>query len=129
MRTDGLTKKQIAVLRTIAEYQRREGISPTLAEIQALTGFSNKSVVHVVLCGLRDRGRIKWVHGCARSIMILPDVGPGHILPPALQDKLARYCAGAHEDPAGVVADAVALHLDFIEAQSGKYREPAGAPA
>lgn len=116
MNTAGLTTPQIRVLEYIEECLRLRGVSPTLEEIRAYTGTKNKGYVHAILRGLRDRGRIQWIDRHKRSITILPEGRANHTLPPDLQVKLEKYCAEHNERPTDVLADALALHFDSLEA-------------
>lgn len=116
MNTAGLTTPQIRVLEYIEECLRLRGVSPTLEEIRAYTGTKSKGSVHAILRGLRDRGKIQWIDRHERSITILPDDRANHTLPPDLQVKLEKYCAEHNERPTDVLADALALHFDSLEA-------------
>ena len=116
MKTEGLTKNQIRILEFIDESIRLHGLSPTLDEIRKYIGSISKSGIHYSLRCLRDRNRIRWIPGCNRSIVIVPDDRATHILPPDLQAKLEKYCADHNENAGDVLADALVLHFDQLEA-------------
>lgn len=86
--SEGLTKLQSRALDFITESITQRGLSPTIEEIRVAN----------------------------RSIVLVPDRRAGHVLAPDLQAKLERHCNKYGERPGDVVADAVALHLDALEA-------------
>lgn len=112
MNTAGLTERQAQALRFIAD-RIAGGVSPSLTEIGAHLGIAYRSGVHRLLVGLRERGRIDWHDHKQRSIRLMPDAG--YVLPAAVQLALEQYCAARGERAAGVVGDAVALHLDLMD--------------
>lgn len=117
MNTEGLTKQQIRVLEFIIESIEHRGLSPTLEEIRIHLGRKSRGSVHQILVGLRDRNRIRWIDGCNRSITIIGNKAQ-HRLPADLQAKLEAYCNAHDERPGDVLADALTLHFDALEAVS-----------
>lgn len=115
MNTEGLTKYQIRALEFITESIEQRGLSPTLGEIGEGIGMPNRGHVHRIVTGLRDRGRINWLPRCSRSITLIGD-NSRHKLPPDLQFKLEAYCNAHNERPSDVLADALSLHFDALEA-------------
>ncbi|KQZ00885.1 hypothetical protein ASD45_08460 [Pseudolabrys sp. Root1462] len=115
MNTEGLTKQQIRVLEFIIESIEHRGLSPTLEEIRVHLGRKSRGSVHQILVGLRDRNRIRWTEGCNRSITIVGNKAQ-HRLPADLQAKLEAYCKAHNERPSDVLADALTLHFDALEA-------------
>jgi SOS-response transcriptional repressor LexA len=66
----GLTKRQAECLQAIADLTR-DGVAPSISELQARLGLASKSQVHECLKALRDRAAIDWLPGTARSIYIV----------------------------------------------------------
>ena len=86
--------------------------SPTSRELAKAMGISCHSQVHHILKALQERGWINFISRLPRSITI---VTPSYSLPPALDAQIRAYAAENGDDPADVVADAVALFFDKDE--------------
>lgn len=71
----GITPKMRQCLDFIRAYQADHGYPPNYVEIAAGIGLStkSKSAVNRLLISLEERGRIKRISGCARSISLVPD--------------------------------------------------------
>lgn len=68
----GLTHAQAACLAAIRRLTL-EGVSPSLEELRQALRFSSKGQVHRVLTELLERGRVTWIQGRARSIVIIEE--------------------------------------------------------
>lgn len=112
----GTTNRQQDAFAFIERYIVEHGSSPTVREIAGELGLSSNSRAHRLLCDLKERGRIKWKPNRRRSITITADCQQ-FTLPSDLDTKLRRYCMAHGEVASAVVADAVAQHLDQMEAQ------------
>lgn len=66
-----MTKRQVEILNIIANYIKREGISPTVREICDITGLKSTSSVHKYIKGLEDEGYIHMIKGSPRSMRVL----------------------------------------------------------
>lgn len=71
---------------------------------------------------LEERGHIRRIVGRSRAIEIIEHdhveiVFENLALPTALQAQLSAYCEANAERPADVIADAIMLHLDELEAK------------
>ena len=116
----GLTQRQAACLASIRTYIAAHGRSPTYAEIAAALGGGSKSTVTRLLRALKQRGRIDFTRCASRSITLRADPAcdggwSGWGLPADLQARLDALCAQTGDDPASVIADAVALHIDAFD--------------
>lgn len=112
----GTTNRQQDAFAFIERYIVANGISPSFDDIATAIGSKSKGHVHTLLTGLKARGLIDWRHNKKRSITITADCQQ-FTLPSDLDTKLRRYCMAHGEVASAVVADAVALHLDQMEAQ------------
>lgn len=110
----GLTRRQLDYLTFIKAYIAQHGIAPTYSEIAMAMNTRTKGRIHEVLTALMERGHIIFKARTTRSIVVVPDAGSLYGLPSELQRRLSDHCAANGEDPAAVVADAVALHLDEL---------------
>jgi hypothetical protein len=70
----GLTPRQYEVLSVIKGLVAKQK-NPSRAEIAAATGLSSRGALQRILVRLRDRGHIRWVYGCGRSIAIVEHIG------------------------------------------------------
>ena len=61
--------------RFIADFRSREGISPTVREIQRFMGVSSPSTAYSALKALQDQGRIRMSAKRARTIRLADDEG------------------------------------------------------
>ena len=66
-----LTKKQLALLNFLQDFEEEKGYSPTYREIMAGLGLSSVSAVAEHIDNLVDKGVLKKVPGAARSLEIL----------------------------------------------------------
>ena len=68
----GLSKSQKRVLLAIEKYKAEHGVdmSPTIRELQSLTGYASTSSVWCILRMLRLKKWIWFLDGVSRSIMI-----------------------------------------------------------
>ena len=107
----GLTDRQARTLSAIAALRGKNGRTPSVREIMAAAEIRSTSVAHGILCELRARGYLHWRRGKRRSLVLLPRAG-GFVLPRRLAAALDRVCGATGDDPATVVAAAVARHLD-----------------
>jgi len=69
-RPDRLTPKQLLFLERLVEYQAREGVPPSVREMQALGGFRSPRSVAQFLDALQQAGYIERAAG-ARNVRIL----------------------------------------------------------
>jgi len=112
----GTTGRQQDAFAFIERYISRHRKSPSLREIADELGLKSPGRVQSILCNLKDRGLVDWMPRRARSIVITP-TSMQFTLSIFLEEKLRRYCMAHGEVASAVVADAVALHLDQMEAQ------------
>lgn len=106
----GVTGRQKDVLDFVTSYIDNNGKSPSLTDIMEGAGIRTKARVHAILTALKDRGRITWLPHRARTLSVVVD--RTYELPPAVHDKLQRFCAAHGELPVDVLTDAVTLHID-----------------
>jgi SOS-response transcriptional repressor LexA len=110
----GLTPRQRDCLAAIESYIAVNRCSPSIEDLRTRIGLSSKGRVTVIVQALKDRGYIRFKPRLSRTITLEPRP-PGE-LPPHIEAKLRRYCASTGDDPGDVVADAVTLFLDQMEA-------------
>ena len=67
-----LTEQQASVLAAISSFQREHGYSPTVREIQELTGASSPSNIHDRLRVLREKRLVTWVEDSPRTLVLTP---------------------------------------------------------
>jgi len=106
----GLTDRQAQTLSAIAALKGKNGRTPSVREIMAAAEIRSASVAHKILCELRARGYVRWRRGKRRSLVLLPRA-TGFVLPRELAAALERVCSARGDNPAAVVAAAVARHL------------------
>lgn len=70
MISDLQEKRMDDAIRFIARFQEKEGISPTIREIQDHLGVSSTSTAYEVVRGLKKRGWIESKRNCPRTIII-----------------------------------------------------------
>ncbi len=68
-----LTSRQFEILECIRRYQRENGVTPTVAEIQEKFGFKSPTAVSDHLAALERKGVIWRVPGTARNIRLVED--------------------------------------------------------
>lgn len=68
-----LTKSQAECLEFIREYIAAHGYAPTYTEIQSGLEVRSKNSVHRLVSALEQRGHIRRIRACARSITIVGD--------------------------------------------------------
>ena len=66
-----LTKKQLALLNFLQDFNEENGYSPSYREIQAGLGLSSVSAVAEHIDNLVEKGVLKKVPGAARSLEVL----------------------------------------------------------
>lgn len=121
-RSYGVTARQQDCLTFIRTYIATHGLSPSYQEIADAMGYTSKGPIKALIDGLVERGRITVMRYRERSIAIVDNgnavvTDAGTIqLPASLHAALMAFCAEHDETPQAVVADAVALHLDGLEA-------------
>jgi SOS-response transcriptional repressor LexA len=115
----GLTAKQARVLGFIAERLDAGGPAPSLSEIARATGLKRRHQAHAIVCALKARGYVDWIPNTPRSLRLLPAIPDSPRLPEETGRALAAHCACTGDEPADVIADAVALHLDELEGRTG----------
>jgi SOS-response transcriptional repressor LexA len=108
----GLTDRQAHTLSAIVALMGKNRRTPSVREIMAAAGISSTSVVHGILCALKARGYVRWLPGKDRSLVLLPRASGAFVLPPELAAALDRFCGATGDDPAAIIADAVARRLD-----------------
>lgn len=69
--TYGLTPRQKEALDFIKSFSERRGFSPSVREVQLALGLSSTSGVIRILDGLQQRGAIRRLPRCVRSIAII----------------------------------------------------------
>jgi SOS-response transcriptional repressor LexA len=112
----GLTAAQRTCFNAIERHIALFGLSPTSRELAKVMGLKSHASVYNVLVALRERGWITFLPRKNRSITIVPDAASaGYVLPAELDAMLRTHCAATGENPADVVADAVALFFDEAE--------------
>lgn len=72
----GMTQQQRDCLAAIENLIEEKGFSPSLAEIARAIGVPSVGNVHRLLLCLKERGKLTWLPGQARSIQIIPEDGP-----------------------------------------------------
>lgn len=65
--------KRAAIVKYIAEYISKMGVSPTVLEIRNGVGLSSNSITHHHLRTLREGGVITWYDGLARTIRLVDE--------------------------------------------------------
>lgn len=68
--TSGLTPRMAECLQAIRDLTK-DGVSPTISELQVKLHEPNRSSLHRVLCQLQERGFIDWIRRKSRSIRII----------------------------------------------------------
>lgn len=68
-----LTKKQIETLEVIERLTERNGLPPSLREIQREMGLANQSTVSFHVSNLRDKGYITYEPNKKRTIKIIKE--------------------------------------------------------
>ena len=71
MKSQKLTKKQLALLNFLEDFTEEKGLSPSYREIQAGLGLSSVSAVAEHIDNLVAKGVLKKVPGAARTLEIL----------------------------------------------------------
>lgn len=69
----GLTKRQLDCLTFIKGFIATNGYSPSLDDIAAGIGLKTKSQAHYLVYRLRQRGRLTYRDGLARSIALVEE--------------------------------------------------------
>lgn len=95
-RPDRLTPKQLLFLDRLVEYQAREGVPPSVREMQALGGFRSPRSVAQFLDALQQAGYIERASG-ARNVRILrrpAGAAPSDRADTVLVPLLGRVAAG-----------------------------------
>jgi SOS-response transcriptional repressor LexA len=113
----GLTGRQRDCFKAIERHIALCGHSPTSRELAKVMGLKNHSAAYNLLVALQERGWIRFLPRKTRSITIVRDdpAPAGYVLPAELDAKLRAHCAAVDDDPADVVADAVAMFFDDAE--------------
>jgi repressor LexA len=101
-----LYKKEREVLEFLAQFQNRNGYSPTLVEIAKATGHKSVSTIHVIIRSLVDKGYVQKVDGNARVLKIKDDTIAASFMgiSPSVELPLMGYIAAGkplepHTDP------------------------------
>ena len=95
-RPDRLTPKQLLFLERLVEYQAREGVPPSVREMQALGSFRSPRSVAQFLDALQQAGYIERAAG-ARNVRILkrpPGAAPSDRADTVLVPLVGRVAAG-----------------------------------
>jgi repressor LexA len=95
-RPDRLTPKQLLFLERLVEYQAREGVPPSVREMQAFGGFRSPRSVAQFLDALQQAGYIERAAG-ARNVRILkrpPGAAPSDRADTVLVPLVGRVAAG-----------------------------------
>lgn len=66
-----MTRRDQDVLAAIISLRAKNGFAPTLREIGAAVGLSSKATVHVHLESLKRTGKITWMPGAPRTIVVV----------------------------------------------------------
>lgn len=66
-------RRQVDILRTIAEFRRHHPYPPSVREIMATLLLSSETAVHPYLLILQAKGIITWEHYQSRTIRIIYD--------------------------------------------------------
>lgn len=69
--TNELTERQGGIMECISGFMEEHGFSPTVREIQTLTGYRSTSSVHAQLHKLADMGMLSYEPTKPRTIVIL----------------------------------------------------------
>ena len=107
-----LTPRQRKLLDFLVAYQSAHGHAASFADMEAGLGVRSRSTLTRLMHCLRDRGYVDWMPRAARSIVVKQQ--PTFTLPAATLARLYALSRAANDDPASVVAEAVALHLDEV---------------
>lgn len=67
---DGLTERQLAVLRCIKAWFGEHEHSPSIPEIMAMAGMKSPGQMHKILEQLQDRGHIRRRYRTPRSLVL-----------------------------------------------------------
>jgi SOS-response transcriptional repressor LexA len=112
----GLTDRMQQCFNEIERHISRNRCAPTYTQLGNALGLKSKSGVYRLLHELRERGWITFMNRKPQSIAVVRDLSTAsYTLPPAVEAKLRAHCLAVNEDPAAVVADAVALFFDEAE--------------
>lgn len=68
--TSGLTPRMAECLAAIRRLTK-DGVSPSISELQAELGDAARGSLHATLCELKDRGAIDWTPKARRSLVII----------------------------------------------------------
>lgn len=113
----GLTPAQAYALEVLRSFEREQRRMPSCAEFAAALGTKSKGYASTMLATLEERGAIRRLPRKSRAIAIVDD-DAGFLLPAQLQQKLDSFCRLHGERADDVIADALALHLDQLEADA-----------
>jgi repressor LexA len=69
-----LTKRQQEVLKAIEDYSENHKYAPTIRELCTIIGVKSTSTAYNLLKQLKNKGYIKNVEGCPRTIYIFKDL-------------------------------------------------------
>lgn len=112
----GLTPRMLDCLNAIKAHIARYGAAPAYTDLMVALDVRSKGTINRLVYALQARGWIIFREGLNRTIAIVPDaVTRPYTLPAEVEAKLLRHCCATNEDPADVLADAVALFLDEAE--------------
>ena len=97
-----LTPKQLEILEFLKDHIHREGLSPSLREIQAHFGFNSVSSVHEHLRALEKKGMIEREAGICRgltlsseeTLAVIGTVSLEGIRPYAVPEEIPLTCKG-----------------------------------
>jgi repressor LexA len=70
--TISVTKRQVEILRWIANYINSHGFSPTIREGMKAFGFDSPNGFVCHLQPLARKGLLVWVEGCPRTLRLTP---------------------------------------------------------
>lgn len=111
----GLTPEQRRCFLAIESHIAAHGNAPSYDELRIALGLASKGGVARLVEALQARGWITYQERIPHSIAIVPGAviaPPGYVLPPKIEAALRAFCSTHGEDPAAIVADAVALFMD-----------------
>jgi SOS-response transcriptional repressor LexA len=109
----GLTRLQHAALEAIREHMTgHAGVPPSYDELAKGLGYRHRSSIHKVICQLEQRGAIRRLPGCSRSLEIIGTDANQYSLPPKLHQAMLLLCARHNKTAQQFVNEAVRVLLD-----------------
>jgi SOS-response transcriptional repressor LexA len=115
-RPHGLTARQRELLHFIEGEIARTGIAPSFQEMRLHLKVASNAAVSRLMQGLKERGAIDFIPRRSRSTVVLVERSVLPTLPAHVYARLLHYCASHDEKVDTVASDAIAIHIDAMEA-------------